>query len=183
MRNLNIAAVAALALIAFSISSGSQQAAIACSNDPCVYQEAPPKIVIKTVYVYVQPGEEAPPAVVKKLPPRKKIVSKKSPPVVDSECVFMPFPNGYAKQPVLFFQNKADAHCQKRKIFCTKCTDWIHGLRGPVFGPAARMKGGNSKAFAPPAGEGAWVPRDNKGLIAYCDQAVGNDTYSWLLKE
>jgi hypothetical protein len=55
------------------------------------------------------------------------------------ECVWLKFPVGTVKHPVVFFTKESDARCLGKnwKRDCPECTDWIHGLRGPVNGPAA----------------------------------------------
>ena len=173
--------------IAIGLSGGDAKA---CSYNPCLYHTSQaPKTIIKKVIVYV-PSDEMPDVVVKRKHIRKKVARTKpvvravSEPVARavSECEFIPFSHGYASQPVVFFRYKADARCQEAKQPCSVCKDWINKKRGPVFGPAARTGGG--EAYSIPQGStGVSVPRNNKGVIAYCDQAVGNDTYSWGVKE
>jgi hypothetical protein len=55
------------------------------------------------------------------------------------ECVWLKFPVGAVRHPVVFFAKESDARCLGKnwKRDCPECTDWIHGLRGPVNGPAA----------------------------------------------
>lgn len=57
----------------------------------------------------------------------------------NQECGWLPFPVGVVAQPVVFFTKESDARClgRKWKRECQDCTDWIHGKRGPINGPAA----------------------------------------------
>ena len=151
----------------------SKVATAACNNNPCLYQ--PPVVVYKYIYVTKIP-KKATVSKISTFKPKPHVLV-----MANTECVFVPFPRGHASQPVLFFQFKEDAHCQKAKTYCTECTDWIHGERGDVFGPAAGMLGGNSVAYAVPSGAGALVPRNRRGRVAYCDQASkdNNPSSSW----
>jgi hypothetical protein len=198
-----------LQLVGFSTAN----AASGCNADPCIFQEAPPRVVIREIVkvqkVYVDVGEKPHERKITKTKKRKpsthhyasrpfqkrpvRIPLPRSRPVVlddeqfgqvtEQECEFIPFSKGHAAQPIVFFRYKEDAHCQVRKIFCVKCTDWIQGRRGTVAGPASGMLGGRSAAYAvPPEQGGVWVPVQNKGHIAYCDQAQGSTWYSWLVK-
>jgi hypothetical protein len=158
------------AFLGLASLGGTSTPASACNDDPCVHHK--PQVIIKYVYV-----NKAPPVKQKRKKPAVMYVAAKS----QSECVYVPFSHGAASQPVIFFRHKSDARCLEGKSFCQKCTAWINKQRGPVYGPASRTGGGIAYAVSP--GSGVMLPRDNKGVIAYCDQAVGNSTYSWGLRE
>jgi hypothetical protein len=123
------------------------------------------KVTAQPCWVGIAPGEVCPP------PPgvQGKFTST---PEFKRDCTWLPFPVGKVAQPVVFFTKTSDARClgARWKVDCPICTDWIHGKRGPVHGPAAnavialRLVDNLS---------GISVPRDSiariKGDAGWCD--------------
>lgn len=56
------------------------------------------------------------------------------------ECVWLPFPVGTVRQPIVFFTRESDSRCVGKnwRRPCPDCQAWIHPSRprGPVNGPA-----------------------------------------------